>query len=65
MATADWLACVAVLAAPAALAVCSIADDSSLTWFADPLRWPQLHLAPALALLPLLVPVVLRERTRG
>ena len=58
MRTADWLVAVATLAAPVALAALSIADDGSLTWFAtSTLRWPTLHLAPALALLPLLVPV--------
>ena len=58
MTRADWLVAAAALLAPVALAVSSIAGDDSLTWFAtSTLRWPTLHLAPALALLPLLVPV--------
>jgi energy-coupling factor transport system permease protein len=66
MARADWLVAVVVGLAPVALAVCSIAGDGSLRWFgSEPLRWPPLHAAPALALLPLLVPVVAtRRRTR-
>ena len=39
---------------------CRSAGDSSLVWFANPLAWPTLHVLPALALLPLLVPVLLR-----
>ena len=60
MAVLDWLVAAATLAAPVAVAVCSIAGDGSLTWFAtSTLRWPALHVLPALALLPLLVPVLL------
>jgi energy-coupling factor transport system permease protein len=62
MMRADWVACGAALLAPAGLALCSIAGDSSLFWYADPLRWPALHVAPAVTLLPLLVPVVGRNR---
>ncbi|MFI5047549.1 MAG: hypothetical protein ACHQIG_10845 [Acidimicrobiia bacterium] len=66
MTTADWLVAAAALAAPIALAACSIADDGSLTWYAtSTLRWPALHLAPALALLPLLVPVLARPSDRS
>lgn len=57
---ADWLTAAAALAAPIALASCSVAGDTSLTWFAtSTLHWPALHVLPALALLPLLVPVLL------
>ena len=51
----DWLMACATLLAPAAMAACSVAGDGSLLWFASPLRWPALHVLPALALLPLLV----------
>jgi hypothetical protein len=51
-----------VLLAPTALALCSIAGDSSLVWYASPLRWPSLHVVPVLALLPLLYPVFVRVR---
>lgn len=58
MRTADWLVATATLAAPVALAISSIAGDGSLVWLATAtLRWPTLHVLPALALLPLLVPV--------
>jgi len=60
MSRRDWLAVGAVLLAPAALALCSIAGDESLVWYASPLRWPGLHALPALALVPLLVPVLAR-----
>ena len=47
----------AVLLAPVAMATCSLVGDSSLVWFASPLRWPALHVLPgARALLPLLAP---------
>jgi energy-coupling factor transport system permease protein len=63
MARADWLVAIAAVLAPAALAVCSITGDASLRWFgSEPLRWPPLHAAPALALLPLLVPVMATRR---
>ena len=60
MTAVDWLAALATLAAPVAVAVCSIAGDNSLFWYTSPLRWPTLDVLPALALLPLLVPVMLR-----
>jgi energy-coupling factor transport system permease protein len=61
MTRSDWTVAVAVLVAPAALAVCSVTGDHSLTWFASPLRWPTLHVLPALALIPLLSPIALRS----
>jgi hypothetical protein len=64
MSLADWMVAGAVLLAPAGLALCSIAGDSSLFWYASPLRWPTLHVLPVLTLLPLLVPVVVRSWTR-
>jgi len=62
MTAIDWLAALATLAAPVAMAVCSIAGNDSLFWVASPLRWPTLDVLPALALLPLLVPVMLRSK---
>ncbi len=63
MAPADWLVATVVVLAPVALAVCSITGDGSLRWVgSEPLRWPPLHAAPALALLPLLVPVMATRR---
>jgi energy-coupling factor transport system permease protein len=64
MTVADWSVAGIVLLAPLALAICSIAGDSSLAWYASPLRWPTLHVAPVLSLLPLLVPVVARSGAR-
>jgi hypothetical protein len=58
----DWLLSATTLLAPVALASCSIAGDGSLFWFASPLRWPALHLLPALALVPLLAPIAIRGR---
>jgi energy-coupling factor transport system permease protein len=59
MRAADWLVALAALAAPVALSACALTDDTSLAWFASqPLRWPTLHVLPALALVPLLVPVL-------
>jgi energy-coupling factor transport system permease protein len=59
MRRADWAVAGISLLAPVAIATVSVAGDSSLVWFANPLAWPTLHLLPALALLPLLVPVLL------
>jgi hypothetical protein len=64
MSLADWAVAGAVLLAPAGLALCSIVGDSSLFWYASPLRWPALHIVPSLTLLPLLVPVIARSRVR-
>ncbi len=59
MRAADWLIAAAAVLAPIAMASVSVIGDSSLVWFATPLSWPALHVLPALALLPLLVPVLL------
>ena len=46
--------------APIALAAARSRATAASSWFAsDPLRWPTLHVAPALALVPLLAPVLL------
>ena len=55
----DWLVAGVSALAPVAMATVSAVGDSSLVWFASPLAWPPLHLLPALALLPLLVPALL------
>jgi len=60
MTLADWCVAASTLLAPAAMATCLIAGDTSLAWFANPLAWPALHVLPALALLPLLAPVMIR-----
>jgi energy-coupling factor transport system permease protein len=60
MSVADWCVAASTLLAPVAMASCSIVGDSSLVWFANPLSWPALHVLPALALLPLLAPVMIR-----
>ena len=59
MTAADWCTALAVLAAPIAVAVCSITGDGTLVWTASPLRWPSLDVVPVIALGPLLVPIVL------
>jgi len=58
MGAADWAVALAVLGAPALLAVASLAGESSLTWAASPLHWPPLHVVPAVALAPLLLPIL-------
>ncbi len=65
MSRADWLIAGSTLLAPIAMASCSIAGDTSLVWFANPLTWPALHALPALALLPLLAPVLLKPPARS
>jgi hypothetical protein len=59
MRASDWLVAGVALLAPIALASVSWVGDHSLVWSASPLAWPTLHVAPALALLPLLVPALL------
>jgi energy-coupling factor transport system permease protein len=60
MTRADALVCAAALATPLALALLSLAGDSSLSWTPSPLAWPSLHVLPVLALLGLLAPLVRR-----
>lgn len=55
----DWVVVAITLLAPVAMATVSVAGDTTLVWYANPLAWPTLHLLPALALLPLLVPALL------
>jgi energy-coupling factor transport system permease protein len=54
----DVAVMLAVVAAPALLAIASIAGDDSLVWTASPLRWPEFHLLPALSLVPLCTPIL-------
>jgi energy-coupling factor transport system permease protein len=54
----DWIVAAVAALAPVAMATVSWAGDSTLVWYASPLRWPALHVAPALALLPLLAPAL-------
>jgi energy-coupling factor transport system permease protein len=56
----DVAVIVGVFAAPALLAIASIAGDDSLLWTASPLRWPEFHVLPALSLVPLLTPFAVR-----
>lgn len=50
--------------APVALVVVDATGDDSLTWAASPLRWPTLHLLPALTLALLAAPLVRRPAGR-
>jgi energy-coupling factor transport system permease protein len=56
----DWGMVAAAALTPLALGIASLADEGSLTWYASPLRWPTFDLLVALALVPLLAPVLLR-----
>ena len=56
----DLVVMIAACAAPIALVVVDAAGDDSLTWAASPLRWPVLHLLPAVAIALLAVPLVRR-----
>jgi energy-coupling factor transport system permease protein len=58
MRTADWVIAGVSVLAPVAMATVSWVGDTTLVWYANPLAWPTLHLLPALALLPLLVPAL-------
>jgi energy-coupling factor transport system permease protein len=58
MRRADWIVAGVALLGPVAMATVSWAGDGSLVWFANPLAWPTLHVLPAVALLPLLVPAL-------
>ena len=54
----DWAIGLVTVLAPLAMATVSVVGDSSLVWYASPLAWPALHLLPALALVPLVVPAL-------
>ena len=55
---ADWLCMAGVLIAPLALGALTLAGEQSLVWTPSPLRWPAFAVLPALALVPLLAPLV-------
>jgi energy-coupling factor transport system permease protein len=55
---ADGLMTSTVLVAPLALALVSAAGNDTLAWYASPVAWPRFDPAVALALLPLLAPLV-------
>jgi energy-coupling factor transport system permease protein len=60
---ADAMMMAGSLLTPVALAILSLADDSSLSWTPSPLRWPSLHLLPLVALVGLLTPLLRRPVT--
>lgn len=62
---ADVAVMAGVFTAPALLVALSVAGDNSLTWVASPLRWPELHPLPALTLIALLTPFVVRPSLFG
>lgn len=62
---ADIAVMIGVFTAPALLVALSVAGDDSLTWFASPLRWPELHVLPALTLVALLTPFTRRPSLFG
>jgi energy-coupling factor transport system permease protein len=58
MAPADWGLVTVALLAPVLLGVLSLAGADSLVWSTSPLHWPTFQPLVALALVPLLVPLV-------
>ncbi len=55
---ADWLLIATVALSPLALALLNAAGNDALTWYASPVTWPQFDPVVALALVPLLAPLV-------
>ncbi len=62
MTTADWAMAGGALAAPLILGLLGFGGEDSLTWVPSPLRWPTFEPLVALALIPLLVPLVRTPR---
>ncbi len=62
MAKADWLMVACVLVAPLLVGLVGFAGNDSLTWNASPLHWPTFEPLVALALIPLLAPLVRTPR---
>jgi energy-coupling factor transport system permease protein len=60
----DWAVAGVTVLAPVAMAGVSVVGDASLVWYASPLAWPSLHILPALALLPLVVPALMAPEQR-
>jgi energy-coupling factor transport system permease protein len=58
----DAMVMAAAVAAPIALGGLRWLDDSSLTWVANPLHWPSVHVLPAIAILLLAAPLAAIDR---
>jgi energy-coupling factor transport system permease protein len=65
MTGADYLVCAGSVATPVALAIISLAGDSSLSWATSPLHWPALHVFPVVALVGLMTPLLRRSPVLG
>jgi len=59
----DWRLVTAAAVSPATIGVLALAGNRTLGWTASPLHWPGFDFLPALAVLTLLAPVLLRPRT--
>jgi energy-coupling factor transport system permease protein len=57
---ADWFVRGISLLAPIAVGIAALADDSSLTWVAQPLAWPSVSVLPLIGTLFLLAPMLVR-----
>jgi len=57
---ADWLLMAAVALSPIALAILSTTGNDTLAWYASPLAWPRFDPVVAVAMIPLLAPLVRR-----
>lgn len=62
MAKADWAMVACVLVAPLTVGLLALAGNDSLIWRASPLHWPTFEPLVALALIPLLAPLVRTPR---
>jgi energy-coupling factor transport system permease protein len=62
MARADWLLVACVLITPLLMGVMGFAGNDSLTWHTSPLAWPTFEPLVALALVPLLAPLIRTPR---
>jgi energy-coupling factor transport system permease protein len=62
MTTVDWAMAGGALGAPLILGLMGLVGEDSLTWTTSPLHWPTFEPLVALALIPLLVPLVRTPR---
>jgi energy-coupling factor transport system permease protein len=62
MAAADWLLVACVLTAPLAVGLLGFAGNDTLTWRTSPVQWPTFDPFVALALVPLLAPMLRTPR---
>lgn len=62
MAPADWAMVACVLIAPLAVGLLSLSGNDSLVWRTSPLHWPTFEPLVALALVPLLAPLLRTPR---